>query len=99
MFTILDYSSALEYSIIRRYTNIVYYYYYYPPNTDIVLHNVHLDPCTHLCPFNMAAVFLITRNAMSVLVDYDLYGLYSQCAEYWINPDLNLSSKVEYIKK
>ena len=24
MFTILDYSSALEYSIIRRYTNIVY---------------------------------------------------------------------------
>ena len=29
MFIILDYSSALEYSIIRRYTNIVYYYYYY----------------------------------------------------------------------
>ena len=28
MFIILDYSSALEYSIIRRYTNIVYYYYY-----------------------------------------------------------------------
>ena len=28
MFTILDYSSALEYSIIRRYTNIVYYYTY-----------------------------------------------------------------------
>ena len=27
MFIILDYSSALEYSIIRRYTNIVYYYY------------------------------------------------------------------------
>ena len=27
MFTILDYSSALEYSIMRRYTNIVYYYY------------------------------------------------------------------------
>ena len=27
MFTILDYSNALEYSIIRRYTNIVYYYY------------------------------------------------------------------------
>ena len=26
MFTILDYSSALEYSIIRRNTNIVYYY-------------------------------------------------------------------------
>ena len=25
MFTILEYSSALEYSIIRRYTNIVYY--------------------------------------------------------------------------
>ena len=29
MLTILDYSSVLEYSIIRRYTNIVYYYYYY----------------------------------------------------------------------
>ena len=29
MFIILDYSSALEYSIIRRYTNIIYYYYYY----------------------------------------------------------------------
>ena len=28
MFTILDYSSALEYSIIRRYTNIVYYIKY-----------------------------------------------------------------------
>ena len=28
MFAILDYSSALEYSIIRRYTNIVYYYYF-----------------------------------------------------------------------
>ena len=28
MFTRLDYSSALEYSIIRRYTNIVYYYYF-----------------------------------------------------------------------
>ena len=27
MFTILDYSSAIEYSIIRRYTNIVYYYF------------------------------------------------------------------------
>ena len=27
MFTIWDYSSPLEYSIIRRYTNIVYYYY------------------------------------------------------------------------
>ena len=30
MFTILDYSSALEYGIIRRYTNIVYYYYNQP---------------------------------------------------------------------
>ena len=27
MFTVLDYSSALESSIIRPYTNIVYYYY------------------------------------------------------------------------
>ena len=29
MFTILNYSSALEYSIIRRYTNIAHYHYYY----------------------------------------------------------------------
>ena len=29
MFNILDYSSPLEYSIIRRHTNSVYYYYYY----------------------------------------------------------------------
>ena len=34
MFTILDYSIALEYSIIRRYTNIVYYYFYYIPKTQ-----------------------------------------------------------------
>ena len=34
MFTILDYSSALEYSIIRRYTNIVYYYI----NKNIIPH-------------------------------------------------------------
>ena len=33
MFTILDYSSALEYSIIRRYTNIVYYCYYVDERT------------------------------------------------------------------
>ena len=36
MFTILDYSSALEYSIIRRYTNIVYYYYYYKANEKYI---------------------------------------------------------------
>ena len=50
MFTTLDYSSALEYSIIRRYTKIVhYYYYYYLTNIkDILKHNaihhhIHLD--------------------------------------------------------
>ena len=37
MFTILDYSSALEYNIIRRYTNIVYYYYYYKIHEDDIL--------------------------------------------------------------
>ena len=42
MFTILDYSSALEYSIIRRYTNIVYYYY-----TNIVYYILLL--CVFLC--------------------------------------------------
>ena len=40
MFTRLDYSSALEYSIIRRYTNIVYYYYksnaYIDPSMNII---------------------------------------------------------------
>ena len=36
MFTILDYSSALEYSIIRRYTNIVYYYIMYNQCTWII---------------------------------------------------------------
>ena len=35
MFIRLDYSSALEYSIIRRYTNIVYYYY------EIRIHNTN----------------------------------------------------------
>ena len=42
MFTRLDYSSALEYSIIRRYTNIVYYYYY-PKNDDDQASAVHPD--------------------------------------------------------
>ena len=57
MFIILDYSSALEYSIIRRYTNIVYYYYYYlkkrpfssvfaiTERRDIGLYGVPLSMC------------------------------------------------------
>ena len=36
MFTRLDYSSALEYSIIRRYTNILYYYYYHGNIVDSI---------------------------------------------------------------
>ena len=40
MFTRLDYSSALEYSIIRRYTNIVYYYYHVVP-ICYAKHNAH----------------------------------------------------------
>ena len=44
MFTILDYSSALEYSIIRRYTNIVYYYSYTMLHTNsMVVPHVHDD--------------------------------------------------------
>ena len=39
MFTILDYSSASEYSIIRRYTNIVYNYYLISAS---LLHRAHL---------------------------------------------------------
>ena len=38
MFTRLDYSSALEYSIIRRYTNIVYYYYIIATGDVIIEH-------------------------------------------------------------
>ena len=37
MFTILDYSSALEYSIIRRYTNIVYYMYSFASHRDVYI--------------------------------------------------------------
>ena len=38
MLTELDYSNALEYSIIRRYTNIVYYYYHlYDAKMSIVV--------------------------------------------------------------
>ena len=44
MFTILDYSSALEYSIIRRYTNIVYYYY----NTSLWNLNISTSPSLRL---------------------------------------------------
>ena len=36
MFSILEYSNALEYSIIMRYTNIVYYYYYIIIIIDLV---------------------------------------------------------------
>ena len=47
MFTILDYSSALEYSIIRRYTNIVYYivyYYYYEALINTPFYNLCYFP-------------------------------------------------------
>ena len=38
------YSSALEYSIIRRYTNIVYYYYYYYAGNHYVIdYNLQCD--------------------------------------------------------
>ena len=41
MFTRLDYSSALEYSIIMRYTNIIYIYIYiYIYITIILVTNV-----------------------------------------------------------
>ena len=39
MFTRLDYSSDLEYSIIRRYTNIVYYNY----NIIYYILGIHLE--------------------------------------------------------
>ena len=42
MFTILDYSSALEYSIIRRYTNIVYYYNIYICIIQNLSHKINL---------------------------------------------------------
>ena len=43
MFTILDYSSALEYSIIRRYTNIVYYIILYNKQRFIALLSQRLE--------------------------------------------------------
>ena len=39
MFTILDYSSALEYSIIRRYTNIVLYVLYVVFERHLLIHS------------------------------------------------------------
>ena len=45
VFTILDYSSALEYSIIRRYTNIVYYYYNAFRNVVFKVKFMILDTC------------------------------------------------------
>ena len=40
MFTILDYLSALEYSIIRCYINIVYYFNF----IYIYIYGVHTNP-------------------------------------------------------
>ena len=55
MFTILDYSSALEYSIIRRYTNIVYYYYYF----------VHARTlCRYGCMYCLAVFVLVCVDVM-----------------------------------
>ena len=50
MFTILDYSSALEYSIIRRYTNIAYYYCALSTSTidNISLFTNLLPECKHI---------------------------------------------------
>ena len=45
MFTILDYSSALEYSIIRRYTNIVYYYYFGTRWMTDLINNIVKEGC------------------------------------------------------
>ena len=42
MFTILDYSSALEYGIIRRYTNSVYYYMVAQSHKHTFRHHNHL---------------------------------------------------------
>ena len=69
MFTILDYSSALEYNIIRRYTNIVYYYYYVglglgvftlfaaPRDGQLSVGFSVSDRNTHVCVFSV-----LTRN-------------------------------------
>ena len=50
MFTRLDYSSALEYSIIRRYTNIVLYIIINIQTTQIgylCIYCIHRDWCMH----------------------------------------------------
>ena len=55
MFTRLDYSSVLEYSIIRRYTNIVYYYYYSFGIT--VLHRLPYGDILGLYPYGWDLIF------------------------------------------
>ena len=60
MFTILDYSSALEYSIIRRYTNIVYYYYYYYYNdVDVIVRQIKRTYSHFEYNYTLYAYFLI----------------------------------------
>ena len=60
MFTILDYSRALEYSIIRRYTNIVYYYYY-TKNREVKVYtyNNHIQKVTKI---QLDSSFLIKKT-------------------------------------
>ena len=60
MFTILDYSSALEYSIIRRYTNIVYYYY-----IILLLSHLYRDDSSILCT---NCIVYLTCTEMRVLI-------------------------------
>ena len=57
MFIILDYSSALEYSIIRRYTNIVYYYIIMSVVVNVMLSLMSvMSPPPALCNLSVSTV-------------------------------------------
>ena len=71
MFTILDYSSALEYSIIRRYTNIVYYYYYKSRVKKDASLNVYAD-CGET-PYDVNHLFALP-NHPTTLIPSDLWS-------------------------
>ena len=71
MFTILDYSSALEYGIIRRYTNIVYYYYYVR-NKDIHSYNTRSSNLLTVHKYSMHFVNISTRLGNVLLLNIDV---------------------------
>ena len=83
MFTILDYSSALEYSIIRRYTNIVYYYYYYE-----VLCELHALQLQH------NPMYLIFGEDLNTDLSRDMSRHTKSLIQYLIDDDIICSGTI-----